>query len=155
METDTVRNIFAAIRKHYKGRKYICLYTMCVAAAGVLFADVAVAQAAQAQVQQLDLGFILRTLLGVLIAIIAYYTRGVEKRVELLEHELKQVNSSIGMIREQIYRDYESKAETLRRWEHLEASLQAIRSRLDYMARPQHRRTDDEDGEGASNRRNR
>lgn len=151
MGTDTVRNIFTNLYKRYKERRFVCLYTICVAAAGMLFADVALAQTGPAP-QQLDLGFLLRTLLGILIAIIAYYTRGVEKRVELTEHEIKQLNSQIGLLREQIYRDYESKSEMNRRWDHIEESLQGIRSRLDYMSRPQHRRSDDVDDGGADRR---
>jgi hypothetical protein len=125
---------------------------MCVACAGILFADAAMAATTQ-EVPQLNTDFWVRTLLGILLAFIAYYTRGIEKRVEMSEHEIKNINSQIGMIRESMYRDYHNKQEIEKHWEHVQASLQHISDRLDYMSRPSRTRESDDEGDTGHTRR--
>jgi hypothetical protein len=139
-------------RRKFRFKDTICIYTMCVACAGVLFADAAMAATAQ-EVPQLNTDFWVRTLLGILLAFIAYYTRGIEKRVELAEHEFKNINSQIGMIRESMYRDYHNKQEIERHWEQVQASLEHISNRLDFMSRPALRRADDEENDNGHARR--
>lgn len=108
-----------------------------------MFDAAAQAQQAQAPAEPFDINFWVRTLLGILLAFIAYWTRGLEKRVELLEHENKNVNSQIGMIREGMLRDYHTKRDTEKHWESVDTRLQHISDRLDFISRPQHRRSDD------------
>lgn len=135
--------------KKLKKKHAICLYTACVAAAGMLMFDAAaqVQQAQAAAEAPFDINFWVRTLLGILLAFIAYWTRGLEKRVELLEHENKNINSAIGMMRENMLREYHTKRDIEKHWESVDAKLEHIQTRLDYMSRPQHRRSDDKEEE--------
>jgi len=139
-------------KQRFRFRGIVCIYTMSVAAAGVLFADAALA-ATTTPVSELNTDFWVRTLLGVLLAFIAYYTRGIENRVKLTEHEIKQVNTSIGMIRESMYRDYHNKQDVERHWEQVQTELRHISGRLDHITQVQIRGSDSPDSTSHRNRR--
>jgi len=139
-------------KQRFRFRGIVCIYTMSVAAAGVLFADAALA-ATTTVPSELNTDFWVRTLLGVLLAFIAYYTRGIENRVKLTEYEIKQVNTSIGMIRESMYRDYHNKQDIEKHWEQVQDELHHIAGRLDYITQLQVRSSDAPESSSHRNRR--
>lgn len=119
---------------------------MCVLLAGCLAFD-ALAQASNAQMPTnnvLDLGNLVRFLGGILLAFIAYWTRGIEKRVEATEHEQKQLQTQITLLREQMLRDYMTKHEIEKLTHEMKRATDGINSRLDFLISPTHRRRHDE-----------
>lgn len=124
---------------------------MCVLLAACIAFD-ALAQASNAQMpasNPLDLGNLVRFLGGILLAFIAYWTRGIEKRVESLEHEQKQLQTQITLLREQMLRDYMTKHEIEKLTHEMKRATDGINARLDFLIRPGQRRHHDEPGDAS------
>jgi hypothetical protein len=101
----------------------------------------------------LDLGTLLRFLAGVLLAFIAYWTRGIEKRVENTEHELKQQQTQITLLREQMLREYLTKHELEKMHISIKESMDRMNDRLDFIIQPgQRRHGDDRNSSGYTHR---
>lgn len=132
-------------------QRIVCTYTLCVLLGCILAFD-AIAAATNARMPAetiLDIGTLLRFLAGVLLAFIAYWTRGIEKRVENGEHELKQQATQISLLREQIIRDYHTKHEIEKMGVSVNNGIERLNRRLDMLVRPTHvRRQDEEHGDG-------
>jgi hypothetical protein len=80
---------------------------------------------------------------GILLAFIAYWTRGIEKRTEGNEHEIKQLQTQITLMREQMLRDYMTKHEIEKFSNKVTESLDRMNDRLDYLIQPGPRRSGD------------
>ena len=89
----------------------------------------------------------------VIFALLAGYSKGLEKRIDrldsglsarikMLEHEDRQKASAIALMRETVLREHPSRAETAEHRAHVEAELHHIRVRLDDLARTHHRSND-------------
>lgn len=79
---------------------------------------------------------------------------GVESRMSAVEADLKQTDAGVSLLRSIIPQTYYSKAEieimkaeaarhTAEHRERVERDLHEIKDRLNYLSRPQHRRSDD------------
>lgn len=135
-------------------RRIVCTYTACVALAGCLVFDALAAAGPQINTANfLDLGTLLRFLAGVLLAFIAYWTRGIEKRVENCEHELKQQQTQITLLREQMLREYLTKHELEKMHISIKESMDRMNDRLDFIIQPgQRRHGDDRSSSGYTHR---
>lgn len=127
-------------------KQLVCTYTLCVSLGALLAFDALAATSAVRMPSEsfLDLGTLLRFLAGVLLAFIAYWTRGIEKRVESSEHELKQQQTQISLMREQMLRDYITKHEIEKMHISIKESMDRMNDRLDYIIQPGPRRQNDD-----------
>jgi hypothetical protein len=128
-------------------KQLVCTYTLCVTLGALLAFDALAASNVRMPSESfLDLGTLLRFLAGVLLAFIAYWTRGIEKRVENAEHELKQQQTQISLMREQMLRDYITKHEIEKMHISIKESMDRMNDRLDYIIQPGPRRQNDDRG---------
>jgi len=77
------------------------------------------------------LGLFATCLFSLLAAYVQGLKSGVENRLKALEHETKQQQTQINLLREDMLRDHPTKEETTQHREHVEDELRYIRSRLD------------------------
>lgn len=109
----------------------------------------------------LSLEFIVSAFLTIGLALAHGYARGVDRRVASvetklgnLELDIRQVDAAVGIHRTLVAQNHYTKAEieamkadsqrhTAEHRERVERALHEINHRLDYMSRPQHRRSDD------------
>lgn len=70
----------------------------------------------------------------VLLALVAGYARGIEKRVSLIEFDNRQLQSQISGIREMVKGDYHPKSEVSELLREIKDSQDSLHRRMDYFA---------------------
>jgi hypothetical protein len=71
---------------------------------------------------------------SVVLALVAGYARGIEKRVAMVEFDNRQQQSKISELREMVKGDYHPKDEVHDQFSEIKSSIQALHRRLDYIA---------------------
>lgn len=71
---------------------------------------------------------------SVLLAMVAGYARGIEKRVSMVEYDNRNLQSQISGLRELVKGDYHPKDEVHDQFNEIKASIHALHRRLDFIA---------------------
>lgn len=112
--------------------------TQCVALSAAVIAAVftGAAYAQNGSIgSQISAEFWLGLFSTVLFSVLAGYAKGLERRIEVTEFELRQQQSQINLLSERVLREHPSRVETAEHRAHVERELQGIRERLDQMTR--------------------